>query len=487
MDQLDKLHSELKRQLQRAGIDDLYEPPAREDWLQFVKQVDQAYRSADEEHIRREGSSDSASQEMEDLHAQLIEERDKLREMLDEKRQAQSEVRKAQGEAERARQAREAQAAFLANMSHELRTPLNAIIGYSELVTEDAEALGYIEVASDLQKIRLAGKHLVSLISDVLDMSKIQAGKLELDIEEFPVSELVENVSALCEPGIHKRNNRFVVDCSAEVGQIRTDRTKLRQVLVNLLSNAGKFTDHGTVTLAVTTHSERDRDWLVFEIADTGIGIGEDKISEIFAAFTQADESTTRQYGGTGLGLTISKNFCEVLGGDIQVESTPGEGSTFRVKIPSGRSAATAKSRLASETLQGLQLISEDSSGVDLLIIDDDPSTHELIQRFVGDRDVSVYSALSADKGLEMARGICPGLIILDIVMPEMDGWQVLAELKADPDTADIPTVVGSITHDEAKANRLGAVDYLVKPIDRKRLDAILSRHVSAAAAQPTE
>ncbi len=484
---MDELHSELKRQLQGAGIDDLYEPPGREAWLQFVKQVNQTYLSADEDRIRGERSPDVSSQQMEELHAQLIDERDKLREMLDEKRQAQSEIRKAQGEAERARQAREAQAAFLANMSHELRTPLNAIIGYSELVAEDAEALGYTEVGPDLQKIRLAGKHLVSLISDVLDMSKIQAGKLELDIEEFPVSELIEDVSAVCEPGIRQHANRFVVDCSAQVGQIRTDRTKLRQILVNLLSNAGKFTDHGTVTLAVTTHSERDRDWLVFEISDTGIGIGQDKISEIFAAFTQADASTTRKYGGTGLGLTISKNFCEVLGGDIQVESTPGEGTTFRVKLPSGRSAAAAKSRLASETLQGLQLICEDSSGVDLLIIDDDPSTHELIQRFVRDRDVSVYSALSGDKGLEMARGICPGLIIVDIVMPEMDGWEVLAALKSEPDTADIPTVVGSITHDEAKANRLGAVDYLVKPIGRKRLDTILSRHVSAAAAQPTE
>ncbi|MGM0554932.1 MAG: ATP-binding protein [Myxococcota bacterium] len=584
---MEELHSVLKRQLKRVGIDDLAESPDPKAWADFIERVDLVYASADEDRYRLERSLDISSQEMEQLHAQLVDERDKLHGVLaalsdgicylsrdwgvqflntageqmlgvshgeahgrslfefiglklgasgrvrtcgatfeeelqagqrfsysdakvvhhgghtfpaqltfnpmvrdgevsgivlkitdiTDKKQAQSKIRKAQGEAEQAREAREAQAAFLANMSHELRTPLNAILGYSELVTEDAETLGYAELTPDLEKIRLAGKHLLSLISDVLDMSKIQAGKLELDLEQFQVRELVADVTAMCEQAVRENNSQLVVECSEQVAEIRTDRTKLRQVLVNLLSNAGKFTEGGTVGLSVTTRREHDRDWLIFEISDTGIGIDQEKIAELFEAFTQADGSTTRKYGGTGLGLAISKNFCEVLGGDIEVESALGEGTTFRVKIPSGQVDTNAREKLASQTLQGLQFIVPDESGLDLLVIDDDPSTHELIQRFLSDRDVKVHSALSGGEGVQMVRELEPGLIIIDVVMPEMDGWEVLTELKTDSATAGVPIVIGSIIHEESKAYELGADDYLVKPFERKRLNTIVTRY----------
>jgi PAS domain S-box-containing protein len=584
---MDDLHSVLKRQLSRVGIDDVSERPGSKEWADFISRVDQVYASADEDRYRLERSLDISSQEMEQLHAQLVDERDKLHGVLaalsvgicymgrdwdlqflntaaeqmlgvshgeasgrslfefvglklepsgqvrtcaatfdeslqrgdrfgysdaeivhhggrtfpaqltfnpmvrdgelsgivlkiidiTQRKQAESEIRKAQGEAKQARQAREAQAAFLANMSHELRTPLNAILGYSELVTEDAIALGYSEVTPDLEKIRLAGKHLLGLISDVLDMSKIQAGKVELDIEPFQVSDLVDDVAALCAPSVRKGGNELVTQCSERVGVMRSDRTKLQQILVNLLSNAGKFTTDGTVALRVSTRLEHDRDWHIFEVSDTGIGIEQEEIPRLFEAFTQADESTTRKYGGTGLGLTISKSFCDALGGTIEVQSSPGKGTTFWVKIPSGQADTSASTELANQTLEGLDFVTIDQVGGGLLVIDDDPSTHELIQRFLSGRELKVHSALTGDRGVQLAAELNPELILIDIMMPQMDGWDVLAELKGNPATAAIPTVVVSIIQEEARAYELGADGYLVKPIGRKSLDALLMRH----------
>ena len=230
--------------------------------------------------------------------------------------------------------ANRAKSAFLANMSHELRTPLNAIIGYSEMLEEDAQASGNAPFVSDLQKIRSAGKHLLGLINDVLDLSKVEAGKMKLFLETFDVAKVVEDVVATASPLMEKNGNTLVVHCAPRVGQLREDITKVRQVLLNLLSNAAKFTEKGTVSLDVTREEDVAGTWVVFRVRDTGIGMTPEQLGKLFQAFTQADGSTQRKYGGTGLGLALSRKFCMMMGGDINAESEPGKGSTFTMRLP---------------------------------------------------------------------------------------------------------------------------------------------------------
>ena len=223
---------------------------------------------------------------------------------------------------------------FLANMCHELRTPLNAIIGYSEMLQEDAADLGAEQFTDDLKKINAAGKHLLALINDVLDLSKIEAGKMELYLETFDVAGLVRDIAAVIQPLVEKNANRLEVRCPDEIGPMRADLTKVRQALFNLLSNACKFTERGTITLAVTRETGGGQDSMVFAVSDTGIGMTPEQLARLFEAFTQADASTTRKYGGTGLGLAISRRFCRMMGGDVTVESEPGQGSTFTIRLP---------------------------------------------------------------------------------------------------------------------------------------------------------
>jgi signal transduction histidine kinase len=220
---------------------------------------------------------------------------------------------------------------FLANMSHELRTPLNAIIGYSEMLQEEADDLGEAALLPDLQKINAAGKHLLGLINDILDLSKIEAGKMDLFLEDFSVPDLVRDVAAIVRPLVEKNANSLVVECADDLGTMHADLTKVRQALFNLLSNASKFTDHGTITLAVQREAD---DWLSFAVSDTGIGMTEEQMSRLFEAFSQAEASTRTKYGGTGLGLAISRQFCRLMGGDLTVESVYGQGSTFTARLP---------------------------------------------------------------------------------------------------------------------------------------------------------
>ncbi|MDH3970568.1 MAG: response regulator, partial [Gammaproteobacteria bacterium] len=372
--------------------------------------------------------------------------------------------------------ANQAKSEFLANMSHELRTPMNAILGYSEMLTEDAQDLGQEDFIPDLQKINKAGTHLLSLINDVLDLAKIESGKMEAFPENIEVNTLLDEVSATAHPLMEKNNNSLAIERGKDLGMAYQDLTKLRQTLFNLLSNAAKFTQDGTITLHADRVVEQGVDWLTLAVSDTGIGIAADKIDHVFEEFSQADGSTTRDYGGTGLGLAISRRFCQLLGGDLTLHSELGEGSTFTARIPATLSGsapgASSVDVLAAVTGAGVA-----GAGDAVLVIDDDPEALEIIERFLVKDGFSVVTATSGEQGLRLAREIQPVAITLDVMMPGMDGWAVLRMLKADPDLHKIPVIMLTMIDDRMRGYSLGAVDYLTKPVDRELLHKALNRY----------
>jgi len=390
---------------------------------------------------------------------------------------------------EAAEAANQSKSAFLANMSHELRTPLNAIIGYSEMLEEDAQAAGQKEFVSDLQKIRSSGKHLLGLINDVLDLSKVEAGKMKLFLEMFDVPALVEEVVATAQPLVEKNGNRLEVRCAENVGQLKEDVTKVRQVLLNLLSNASKFTEKGTVSLEVSREADVTGSWVVFRVRDTGIGMTPEQTAKLFQAFTQADGSTMRKYGGTGLGLALSRKFCVMMGGDINVESEPGKGSTFTVRLPGDienydGEATSIRLRLPVRRREhARETATLPPTGKVLLVIDDDPAVRELMQRLATREGFEFSAAASGEEGLKVAREKRPDLITLEVVMPGIDGWTVLKSLKADPQLSGIPVVMVSISDDRDRGLAMGAADYFVKPVDRERLGEILAACRTGAVA----
>jgi GAF domain-containing protein/CheY-like chemotaxis protein len=361
---------------------------------------------------------------------------------------------------------------FLANMSHELRTPLNAIIGYSEMLQEDAADLGAGELTDDLKRINAAGKHLLELINAVLDLSKIEAGKMELYLESFEIGGLVRDIAAVIQPLAAKNANRLDLRCPEEIGTMRADLTKVRQALFNLLSNACKFTDRGTIALAVARELREDQDWVVFSVSDTGIGMTPEQLARLFEVFSQADAATTRKYGGTGLGLALSRRLCRMMGGDVTVESEAGRGSTFTIRLPARVAEAieepAAPAPLADHLPPGVGTV---------LVIDDEAAVRDLMQRFLIKEGFRVVTAASGEEGLRWARELRPDAITLDVMMPGMDGWAVLSALKADPDVAEIPVIMLTIVDDRNLGYALGASDYLTKPIDRERLVSVLKQH----------
>jgi signal transduction histidine kinase/CheY-like chemotaxis protein/putative methionine-R-sulfoxide reductase with GAF domain len=361
---------------------------------------------------------------------------------------------------------------FLANMSHELRTPLNAIIGYSEMLQEDAADLGAGPLIDDLRKINAAGKHLLELINAVLDLSKIEAGKMELYLESFDVAGLVRDIAAVVQPLAAKNANRLEVRCADDIGAMHADLTKVRQALFNLLSNACKFTDRGTVSVAVTRAAEQGQDWMTFAVSDTGIGMTPEQLARLFEAFAQADAATTRKYGGTGLGLALSRRLCRMMGGDVTAESEAGRGSTFTIRLPATVAEPdeepVAPAPVAERVIPGVGTV---------LVIDDEPAVRDLMQRFLGKEGFRVVTASGGEEGLRRARELRPDAITLDVMMPGMDGWAVLSALKADPDVADIPVIMLTIVDDKNLGYALGAADYLTKPIDRERLVTVLKQH----------
>ncbi|MEG4505421.1 urea ABC transporter substrate-binding protein [Microcoleus sp. F6_B4] len=429
-----------------------------------------------------------------------------------EERSTELEVAKNAAEA-----ANRAKSSFLANMTHELRTPLNAIIGYSELLQEEALELGEEEFVMDLASINIAGKQLLSIISDILDISKIEAGKMTLFLETFEVWDLIEQVVTTVQPMLGKNGNTLVVNCDRNIGTIYSDSSKLRQALLNLASNAAKFTDRGKITINVWKEegevlpgdnseelsadpSRCQQPSIVFQVTDTGIGMTEDQLSRLFGAFAQADDSTTRRYGGTGLGLTISRKFCQMMGGDITVESEFDCGSSFTIRLPievkslkegqddreiaeiepkSSEELETSAAATAAKQKEARSHLLDLPDAATVLVIDDDPDARDLMTRCLSKQGFQVRSSASGQGGLLLAKELLPDAIILDVMMPSMDGWAVLSALKADRDLVDIPVIMITFLDDQNQGLELGAAEYLRKPVDYKRFAALLSKYQS--------
>jgi PAS domain S-box-containing protein len=373
---------------------------------------------------------------------------------------------------EDAESANRAKSHFLANMSHELRTPLNAILGYSEMLAEDAEESGHDDYVPDLQKIQSAGRHLLALINDVLDLSKVEAGKTEVFVEDFEVHQMIDDVTSTIRPLVEKQENTFDVDCPEDLGEMRTDLTKLRQILLNLLSNASKFTEAGTISLDVTRESGVGGDWLTFRVCDTGIGMTPEQLDRVFEAFAQAESSTTKNYGGTGLGLAITRHFSRLLGGDVGATSEPGSGSVFTLRLPAHAPVDLPLPSEASSDAEG----STGSAGT-VLLVDDDTVARSLLRRMLTKADFRVLEADNGQDGLSLAKSEQPDAITLDVIMPGMDGWETLKAIRDDPNISDTPVIMLTVLEDRPIAEALGASGYLTKPVRRDTLIATLRNH----------
>ena len=413
-------------------------------------------------------------------------------------------LRSAKAEAEEATVAKNL---FLANMSHELRTPLNAVIGYSDLLLETAEDEGWEGAADDLQRIQTSGKHLLSLINNVLDLSKIEAGKMDVFTETFDVAGLVDEVAGIIKPLANKNANKLIVECAQDIGEINSDLTKVRQALFNLLSNACKFTERGDVVLAVTRESNGT---IRFEVSDTGIGMSPEQTETIFDAFIQADSNTTREFGGTGLGLAITRRFCRMLGGDVTVSSILGKGSRFVIELPAETSSAPATDRAeeAQVSERGNEnppqsapsaktrdtayvpviegSIAQAGRAIEpghILVVDDLETNRDLLERQLLNDGHTVSCANGGRQALALADSEPFDLILLDLMMPDLNGFEVLARLKADGRTEDIPVIMISALDEEEKVIQcieIGAEDYLTKPFNvvllRARINSCIER-----------
>jgi signal transduction histidine kinase/DNA-binding response OmpR family regulator len=397
-----------------------------------------------------------------------------------ERRRAEEAVAKAKEASEMANRTK---SLFLANMSHELRTPLNAIVGYSEMLQEEATERGLNEFCEDLEKINASGRHLLALINDILDLSKIEAGKMELFLETFDLNTLIDEVATTIQPMVDKNSNTLTIERIGDLGGMHADQVKVRQALFNLLSNAAKFTHDGAITMVAEREMMDGREWIVFRVQDTGIGLTPEKLVRLFQDFTQADASTTRKFGGTGLGLALTRRFCQMMGGDVTVRSVADKGSTFTIKLPVSVDVPRSDAARGAEDGAGTgelppeiqEAVPEPSTCV--LVIDDDASQRDLMRRFLTKEGFCVRTASSGEEGLRLARQILPIAITLDVMMPGMDGWVVLDTLKSDMILRDIPVIMLTMVDDTKMGMTLGASDYVTKPVNRRRLSKILERY----------
>ena len=393
-----------------------------------------------------------------------------VHEDITDRRLAEDDLRAARDAAEDANRAK---SQFLANMSHELRTPLSAIIGYSEMLEEEISDSGDPGgLLPDMAKVKSNARHLLGLINDVLDLSKIESGKMEVYAEDFDVAGLLQDVAATAQALVDKRGNTLAVELAPGLGRMHQDMTKLRQMLLNLLSNAAKFTERGSITLAAS----RVGGEVLFRVSDTGIGMTAEQLDKLFQRFQQADASTTRRFGGTGLGLSITKAFSSMLGGTVAVDSMPGRGTSFTLRLP----AAWQPPQVPDADAPGAETPATGSvpglapALVPILVIDDDPAVLDLMTRFLQREGFAVRTALDGETGLRLAAELRPSAILLDILMPHVDGWAVLSRLKADPALSSIPVVVISFVDERGLGYSLGAADYLVKPVEWDRLKRAL-------------
>jgi signal transduction histidine kinase/DNA-binding response OmpR family regulator len=401
-----------------------------------------------------------------------------------ERRRAEAEVAKAKEAAETANRTK---SLFLANMSHELRTPLNAILGFSEMLQEDAIERGLLDFNTDLQKISTAGQNLLVLINDILDLSKIDAGKMELHLETFDIAALIADVAATIEMQVVKNGNVLEVTCAPDIGVMHGDLSKLRQGLFNLVSNATKFTHDGKIKVLAERLPMDGSEWIVFRVSDTGIGLSPEQIVKLFQPFTQADPSTTRKFGGTGLGLALTRRFCQMMSGDVTVHSEPGEGSVFTIKLPATIHETTQTTPIEGDRRKARPVANGITTGAIepipalrtcVLVIDDDPMQRDLMQRYLRKEGFTVRTAKTGAEGLALARQLLPAAITLDVMMPDMDGWSVLSTMKEDERLRDIPLIMLTMVDDPARGFTLGASDYATKPVNRKRLSMILKKYM---------
>jgi len=368
-----------------------------------------------------------------------------------------------------ARDASDQKTKFFANMSHELRTPLNAILGYGEMLYEDCEDLGYDDLLPDLKKITSSGTHLLSLINNILDLSKIEAGKMELFVTSFEIENMIQTIKDVSEPLAAKNDNGFVIKLDGAMGSMSQDETKLRQCLTNFLSNGFKFTKNGTVTLDVKLRMEGDVEFVDFAVIDTGAGMSPEGVAKVFEEYTQAERSTSANYGGTGLGLPISKKFAEIMGGDVVVTSEEGVGSVFTMSVP------RVCPEYNEDEVEGNVINLDDQDNL-VVLVDDDVAMHDLIKRTISKLNLTLLGATNSEKGMELIREVKPKLILLDVLMPGRDGWSLLKECKTDQELKDIPVIMISQLNQSNLASSLGANDYLTKPLDRTHFINTLKR-----------